>query len=81
MALPLTRRSARRLLQRLQLVTFPGCGGPASVQLEFVPGPHGHDEQADSAAREVTRVVELILEHAEQRPRESLGVIALGLGA
>lgn len=62
-----------------QLVTFPGCGGRGRVQLEFVPSEPGRDDRADSAAREVTRVVDLILEHAERRPGESLGVIALGL--
>jgi very-short-patch-repair endonuclease len=62
-----------------QLITFPGCGGPPSVRLESVPSLTGRDDRMDSAALEVTRVVELILDHAEHRPGESLGVIALGL--
>jgi hypothetical protein len=62
-----------------QLITFPGCGGPPSVRFESVPSLAGRDDRMDSAAHEVTRVVELILDHAEHRPDESLGVIALGL--
>ena len=62
-----------------QLITFPGCGGPPSVRLESVPSLAGRDDRMDSAAHEVTRVVELILDHAEHHPSESLGVIALGL--
>ena len=37
------------------------------------------DGQESSAPAEVTRVVELILEHAETPPEESLGVIAMGI--
>jgi very-short-patch-repair endonuclease len=35
--------------------------------------------QEESSSAEVNKVVELVLEHAEKRPRESLGVIAMGL--
>jgi hypothetical protein len=61
-----------------RLVTFPGPGqGAVSwVHVAHVPGEAGRD---DSAAREVQRVVDLILDHARHRPDESLGVIAMGI--
>ncbi len=60
-----------------ELVTFPGANTETPVRLEVVdgriePGRNG------SAAAEVQRVVELVIEHAETRPNESLGVITLG---
>jgi very-short-patch-repair endonuclease len=61
-----------------RLVTFPGGGGEpviSHVLLPHVPGPSG--EETSSA--EVERVVQLVLEHAENRPHETLGVIAMGL--
>jgi very-short-patch-repair endonuclease len=61
------------------LTTFPGVGSGDSVGhvlVPFMPGEPGSDE---SAAAEVRRVVELIFEHAEKRPEESLGVIAMGI--
>jgi very-short-patch-repair endonuclease len=60
------------------LTTFPGvlrddCLRHVVVAQDASPG------QDASVAAEVTRVVELILEHARTRPDESLGVIALGI--
>jgi very-short-patch-repair endonuclease len=62
-----------------RLVTFPGPR-PADV-LTHVPVPWSpeRDSSAESADAEVERVVGLILEHAEARPGETLGVIALGI--
>jgi very-short-patch-repair endonuclease len=37
------------------------------------------DEQEDSVSDEARKVVDLVLQHAESRPEESLGVIALGI--
>jgi very-short-patch-repair endonuclease len=51
------------------LTTFPGV----------LTGDCLVHEVVASVDDEVTRVVELILEHAKKRPSESLGVIALGL--
>jgi very-short-patch-repair endonuclease len=51
------------------LTTFPGV----------LTGDCLVHEVVASVDDEVTRVVELILEHARKRPSESLGVIALGL--
>lgn len=61
-----------------QLTTFPGISGDeclSHVLVPFVPGQVGSE---DSATPEVQRVVALILEHARERPEESLGVIAMG---
>ena len=61
------------------LTTFPGIDGGDSVRhmlVRFTPGEPGSDE---SAAAEVRNVVDLILDHAESRPDESLGVIAMGI--
>jgi very-short-patch-repair endonuclease len=61
------------------LTTFPGIHGPETIRHVDVPfqgGQHGND---DSSAAEVQQVVDLIIEHAEQRPDESLGVIAMGI--
>jgi hypothetical protein len=60
------------------LTTFPGvlrddCLRHVVVAQDKTPG------QDASVTAEVTRVVELILEHARTRPEESLGVIALGI--
>ena len=60
------------------LTTFPGvlrddCPRHVVVKQDASPG------QNASVAAEVSRVVELILEHARTRPAESLGVIALGV--
>jgi len=51
------------------LTTFPGVFTDDCLQHVVV----------DQDSAEVDRVVELILQHVEQRPAESLGVIALGL--
>ncbi len=62
-----------------RLVTFPGPGGTPVVQHVLVQQPFGADGQEESSSAEVNEVVELILEHVKKRPRESLGVIAMGL--
>ncbi|GAA3449954.1 AAA domain-containing protein [Dactylosporangium matsuzakiense] len=64
------------------LVTFPGVAGEGSVQHVHVPFSAlsaSADEAADSVTAEVDRVVELILQHAQLRPNESLGVITMGI--
>lgn len=60
------------------LTTFPGVvdGEVLShVLVDELPGP---EEARVSPDAEVRKVVDLVLEHARTRPRESLGVIALG---
>jgi very-short-patch-repair endonuclease len=61
-----------------QLTTFPGVSGDDCLRHVLVPFEPGHVGSEDSAAAEVQRVVALILEHARERPEESLGVIAMG---
>jgi very-short-patch-repair endonuclease len=60
------------------LVTLPSASEASAVGHVLVPSAPA-DGQADSASPEVTRVVELVLEHARRCPKESLGVITLGI--
>ena len=61
------------------LTTFPGAD--ADQCLNWVPVPHrmGIGTEKGSNSDEVLRVVDLMIDHALQRPAESLGVIAMGL--
>jgi len=61
------------------LTTFPGVAGGECLShtlVSFIPGRVG---QEASVTDEVTRVVELVAEHAWARPEMSLGVIAMGI--
>ena len=60
------------------LTTFPGVLRDDCLR-HVVVAQDGSPGQDASVTAEVTRVVELILEHACTRPGESLGVIALGV--
>ena len=60
------------------LTTFPGVARDDCLRHVVVaqdPGPG----QESSVTAEVAEVVRLVLEHARTRPKESLGVIALGM--
>jgi very-short-patch-repair endonuclease len=59
------------------LTTFPGVGGDAV--LRYVPVAWDPSADTNSPTPEVDAVVNLILEHAQTRPDESLGVIAMGI--
>jgi len=59
------------------LTTFPGMGG--DQVLRFVPVPWVPAADTNSPAPEVDAVVDLILDHAQSRPDESLGVITMGI--
>jgi hypothetical protein len=62
------------------LVTFPGTASVGRLTHVLVDGVSSDDPQAgESAPSEVDRVVSLVLTHAAERPRESLGVIAMGI--
>lgn len=61
------------------LITFPGPGGEPAIRHVLVEQPDDTDGQEESSSAEVRRVVELVLEHAQNRPQETLGVIAMGL--
>src|SRR5215471_3368268 len=59
------------------LTTFPGVLRDDCLR-HVVVRQDGRAGQETSVTAEADRVVELVLEHARTRPRESLGVIALG---
>jgi len=59
------------------LTTFPGVGG--TRVLSYVAVGWDPSAESNSPTPEVNAVVDLILEHAAQRPEESLGVIAMGI--
>ena len=61
------------------LTTFPGVTADDCIDHVLVPFQPGAPGQEASVATEVQEVVRRILAHAEKRPRESLGVIALGI--
>ena len=61
------------------LTTFPGINDSEPVSHVLVPHRLGVVGQEESASDEVAEVVRLILNHAETRPSESLGVIAMGI--
>ncbi len=60
------------------LTTFPGVGGEAPIRHRLAE-ESGNGADPTSSPGEVQAVVEEILRHAEERPHESLGVIALSL--
>ncbi|HEX3987543.1 MAG TPA: AAA domain-containing protein [Acidobacteriaceae bacterium] len=62
-----------------RLVTFPGPGGTPAIK--HIPIDHipQEDGQEASSSAEVSRVVELILEHARNTPDVTLGVITMGV--
>jgi len=62
-----------------RLITFPGPGLRKAICHELVPHDPSQAGQEQSASPEVRRVVELIMEHARERPDESLGVITMGI--
>src|SRR5690606_37429681 len=65
-----------------RLVTFPGPGIAKAISHVLVPWPGASDSASlsqASVASEDERVVELVLQHAESRPDESLGVITMGI--
>lgn len=61
------------------LTTFPGVVSGDVLRHVAIDAPPVEGEPRVSPRAEVDRVVELIIEHAEVRPEESLGVIALGI--
>ncbi|MBA3377082.1 MAG: DUF559 domain-containing protein [Actinobacteria bacterium] len=61
------------------LTTFPGIGDTEVINHVLVPHRAGFVGQEESASDEVREVVRLVLEHAEVRPQESLGVITMGI--
>jgi very-short-patch-repair endonuclease len=62
-----------------RLVTFPGTGGEPVLSHVLVQQSTGAEGQEESVSAEVSKVVELVLQHAIERPGETLGVIAMGI--
>jgi very-short-patch-repair endonuclease len=71
--------NAQPSLYNWSLTTFPGTIGDECITHELVPWEMGTPGQSSSPSREVERVVRMIIQHAETRPEESLGVIAMGI--
>jgi very-short-patch-repair endonuclease len=61
-----------------QLTTFPGALGGDRVSHELIPYRE-HSGPLSSYSPEVDRVVEMVMEHATNRPEETLGVITMGV--
>ena len=61
------------------LTTFPGAATGQCVDWVHVPHQSGKPTEKGSNTGEVLRVVDLMIEHAQQRPDETLGVIAMGI--
>ena len=59
------------------LITFPGASG--GRVLRYVPVAWQPGADTNSPAPEADAAVDLILEHARERPEESLGVITMGI--
>jgi very-short-patch-repair endonuclease len=59
------------------LTTFAGVGG--QCVLSYVPVTWQPGDEPNSPTSEVNIAVDVILDHARQRPDESLGVIAMGI--
>lgn len=62
-----------------RLVTFPSARDHEAIRHILVPHDPSIGGQEESASREVEEVVRQVLLHAEKRPRESLGVITMGI--
>lgn len=62
-----------------RLVTFPGAGLEKSISHVFVDHIPTSDGQEQSSAKEVEKIVQLVLEHAHNSPGRSLGVITMGI--
>ena len=61
------------------LITFPSREEPPPAIQHFLVEEPKRDGDEESNSAEVLRVVDLVLDHAEHRPFESLGVIAMGI--
>jgi very-short-patch-repair endonuclease len=62
-----------------RLVTFPSARGEEAIRHILIPHDAALGGQEESASREVDEVVRQVLEDAEKRPQESLGVITMGI--
>ena len=75
----ITFSNAQESLYDWSLTTFPGAIDDEPLRHILVPFSPDQVRVTASSPAEVGRVVDLVIEHARSRPRESLGVIALGI--
>ena len=75
----ITFSNAQESLYDWSLTTFPGAIDDEPLRHVLVPFSPDQARVTASSPAEVGRVVDLVMEHARSRPRESLGVIALGI--
>ena len=75
----ITFSNAQQSLYDWSMTTFPGALAAECLSLELVRFVPSIGQPLSSPSAEVERVVELVLEHATQRPDASLGVIAFGV--
>jgi very-short-patch-repair endonuclease len=75
----ITFSNAQESLYGWSLTTFPGALPGDAIGHVLVEHTPMASSQMNSSPAEVQRVVELVIEHATNRPDESLGVIALGI--
>ena len=61
------------------LTTFPGVGDDETFEFTHVPWNPKPSDKRVSPASEVDTVVDAIIDHARNRPEESLGVITMGI--
>src|SRR5262245_4638983 len=62
-----------------RLITFPSAHGHEAIRHILVADDSTNGGQEESASREVEEVVREVLEHAANRPEETLGVITMGI--
>lgn len=62
-----------------RLVTLPSARSHEAIRHILVPHDPALGGQEESASREVEEVVRQVIQHAETRPDESLGVITMGI--
>ncbi len=70
---------ANRQIYNGELVSFPSVTGDDCLHFEHVPHCAEAVRDTKSNSDEVRRVVDLMIEHARERPDQTLGVVAMGL--
>jgi very-short-patch-repair endonuclease len=62
-----------------RLITFPSARGHEAIRHVLIPHDPSIGGQEESASAEVNEVVRQVFDHADAHPRESLGVITMGI--
>lgn len=61
------------------LITFPGYGHSRPIEHVVVPQVVGRNQDTDSMAAEADHVAAEVMRHAREHPKQSLGVITMGI--